>query len=79
MMATALPPDLHSAHMYTGPGVGSMLAAVAVTDQLAADREATVISPIPYHKLALIHLFVRPTSESRPELPTLRIRPEAVG
>ncbi|MFZ3315479.1 PPE family protein [Mycobacterium sp.] len=33
----ALPPEINSARMYTGPGVGSMLASAAAWDGLAAD------------------------------------------
>ncbi len=35
----ALPPEINSGRMYSGPGCGSMLAAAAAWDGLAADNE----------------------------------------
>ena len=64
MMFAALPPEINSGRMYTGPGHGSMLAAATAWEQLAADLESTAILLTP---------------ESRLELSTLRILPEAVG
>jgi PPE-repeat protein len=64
MMFAALPPEINSGRMYTGPGPGSMLAAATAWEQLAADLESTAILLTP---------------ESRLELSTLRILPEAVG
>ncbi|MBO0880740.1 MAG: PPE domain-containing protein, partial [Mycobacterium sp.] len=40
----ALPPEVNSARMYAGPGAGSMLAAAAGWDGLAADLHATAAS-----------------------------------
>jgi PPE-repeat protein len=37
----ALPPEVNSARMYAGPGAGSMLAAAAGWDGLAADLHST--------------------------------------
>jgi PPE-repeat protein len=42
----ALPPEINSARMYTGPGAGPMLAAAAAWDQLAANLRSTATS---YH------------------------------
>ncbi|OBG38465.1 PPE family protein [Mycobacterium sp. E3198] len=40
----ALPPEINSARMYTGPGPGSMLAAAAAWDDVAAQLYATAAS-----------------------------------
>jgi PPE-repeat protein len=40
----ALPPEVHSALMYTGPGAGPMLAAAAAWDQLATNLRSTAAS-----------------------------------
>ena len=40
----ALPPEINSTRMYAGPGGGSMLAAAAAWDGLAADLQSTVSS-----------------------------------
>ena len=40
----ALPPEINSGRMYTGPGCGSMLAAAAAWDGLAADLHSTAAS-----------------------------------
>jgi PPE-repeat protein len=40
----AFPPEINSARMYAGPGAGSMLAAAAAWDGLAADLHATAAS-----------------------------------
>jgi PPE-repeat protein len=40
----ALPPEINSARMYAGPGAGSMLAAAAAWDGLAADLNSTAAS-----------------------------------
>jgi len=40
MSFAALPPEINSARMYTGPGPGSMIAAAAAWEQLAADLES---------------------------------------
>jgi PPE-repeat protein len=40
----ALPPEINSGLMYTGPGSGPMLAAAAVWDDLAADLYSTALS-----------------------------------
>ena len=40
----ALPPEINSARMYAGPGVGSMLAAAAAWDGLAADLHSAAAS-----------------------------------
>jgi hypothetical protein len=40
----ALPPEINSGRMYTGPGRGSMLAASAAWDGLAADLHFTAAS-----------------------------------
>jgi PPE-repeat protein len=40
----ALPPEINSTRMYAGPGAGSMLAAAAAWDGLAADLHATAAS-----------------------------------
>jgi PPE-repeat protein len=40
----ALPPEINSARMYAGPGAGSMLAAAAAWDGLAADLHSTAAS-----------------------------------
>ena len=37
----AFPPEINSARMYAGPGAGSMLAAAAAWDGLAADLHST--------------------------------------
>jgi PPE-repeat protein len=37
----ALPPEINSGRMYSGPGCGSMLAASAAWDGLAADLHST--------------------------------------
>lgn len=44
MMFAALPPEINSARMYTGPGPGSMLAAATAWQQLAAELEQTAVS-----------------------------------
>ncbi|RUP04184.1 MAG: PPE family protein [Mycobacterium sp.] len=44
MMFAALPPEINSVRMYTGPGPGSMLAAAAAWEQLAAELESTAAS-----------------------------------
>jgi PPE-repeat protein len=36
----ALPPEINSARMYAGPGIGSMVAAAAAWDQLAAEMQS---------------------------------------
>jgi PPE-repeat protein len=40
----ALPPEINSGRMYSGPGCGSMLAAAAAWDELAADLHSTAAS-----------------------------------
>jgi PPE-repeat protein len=40
----ALPPEINSGRMYSGPGCGSMLAAAAAWDELAADLDSTSAS-----------------------------------
>ena len=40
----AFPPEVNSARMYAGPGAGSMLAAAAAWDGLAADLHSTAAS-----------------------------------
>jgi len=40
----ALPPEINSARMYEGPGSGSMLAASAAWDELAAELRSTAVS-----------------------------------
>jgi PPE-repeat protein len=40
----AFPPEINSARMYAGPGAGSMLAAAAAWDALAADLHSTAAS-----------------------------------
>jgi PPE-repeat protein len=40
----AFPPEINSGRMYTGPGGGSMLAAAAAWDGLAADMHFTAVS-----------------------------------
>ncbi|MGH3524910.1 MAG: PPE family protein, partial [Mycobacterium sp.] len=40
----ALPPEINSARMYSGPGSGSMLAAAAAWDSLAEDLHSTAAS-----------------------------------
>lgn len=40
----ALPPEINSARMYAGPGSGSMLAASAAWDELAAELRSTAVS-----------------------------------
>ena len=40
----ALPPEINSGRMYSGPGCGSMLAAAAAWDELAADLDSTAAS-----------------------------------
>lgn len=42
MFYAALPPEINSGRMYTGPGAESMLAAAAAWDALAAELQATV-------------------------------------
>lgn len=44
MMFAALPPEINSTRMYTGPGAGSMLAAATAWEQLAADLESTAVA-----------------------------------
>lgn len=44
MMFAALPPEINSVRMYTGPGAGSMAAAATAWEQLAADLESTAMS-----------------------------------
>lgn len=44
MTFAALPPEINSVRMYTGPGAGSMLAAATAWEQLAADLESTAAS-----------------------------------
>ncbi|SOJ56673.1 putative PPE family protein PPE29 [Mycobacterium simulans] len=44
MLFAALPPEVNSARMYTGPGAGSMLSAATAWDALAADLNSTAVS-----------------------------------
>ncbi|MHA7648376.1 PPE family protein [Mycobacterium sp. ML4] len=44
MSFAALPPEINSVRMYTGPGAQSMLAAAIAWEQLAADLECTAAS-----------------------------------
>lgn len=44
MLFAALPPEINSGRMYTGPGAGSLLAAAAAWDTLATDLTSTAIS-----------------------------------
>ena len=46
----ALPPEINSGRMYSGPGCGSMLAAAAAWDGLADDLHSTAAS---YHSVIL--------------------------
>jgi len=43
MTFAALPPEINSGRMYSGPGSGSMLAAATAWDELAADLHTTAI------------------------------------
>lgn len=110
MTFAALPPEINSDRMYTGPGPGSMPAAATAWEQLAADLESTAISfqavitgliggpwlgagAATMAAAAMPYLVWRNASagqaaqtsgqarapESRLELSTLRILPEAVG
>jgi PPE-repeat protein len=40
----ALPPEINSGRMYSGPGCGSTLTAAAAWDGLAADLQSTAAS-----------------------------------
>ncbi|OBG31743.1 hypothetical protein A5672_26535 [Mycobacterium alsense] len=44
MFFAALPPEINSGNMYTGPGSGPMLAAAAAWDGLASELQATALS-----------------------------------
>ncbi|ORX13475.1 hypothetical protein AWC27_21610 [Mycobacterium szulgai] len=44
MLFAALPPEINSGRMYTGPGAGSLLAAATAWDTLATDLNSTAVS-----------------------------------